>query len=103
MEALNKTTFEEIIEEDYETCLVVFSRETCHVCQAVHEKLHRLETEFSDFPFYSIDIEAEPELMNKFHLKGVPHVMYFSNGELVKKLTGNHDEDEYADAIEELQ
>ena len=47
-------------------------------------------------------MEAEPELQNKFSLKGVPHVLFFRDGEVLDRLTGNHDEDEYADKIEAL-
>lgn len=102
MESLNRVAFQEIVEGDGEPCLVIFSRKSCHVCQAVHGKLDNLEKEYTDVPFYEVDVEAEPELQNKFSLKGVPHVLFFRDGEVLDRLTGNHDEDEYADKIEEL-
>lgn len=102
METLNRVAFQEIVEGDGEPCLVIFSRKSCHVCQAVHGKLDNLEKEYTDVPFYEVDVEAEPELQNKFSLKGVPHVLFFRDGEVLDRLTGNHDEDEYADKIEAL-
>lgn len=102
METLNRVAFREIVEDDGEPCLVIFSRKSCHVCQAVHGKLDNLEGEYSDVPFYEVDVETDPELQNKFSLKGVPHVLFFKDGEVLARLTGNHDEDEYAEKIEEL-
>ncbi len=102
METLNRVAFQEIVEEDGEACLVIFSRKTCHVCQAVHGKLDNLKEEYPDVPFYEVDVEAEPELQAKFSLKGVPHVLFFKDGEVQARLTGNNDEDAYAEKIEEL-
>ncbi len=102
METLNRVAFQEIVEEDGEPCLVIFSRKSCHVCQAVHGKLDNLEGEYPDVPFYEVDVETDPELQSKFSLKGVPHVLFFKDGEVQGRLTGNNDEDDYAEKIEEL-
>ena len=47
MEKLNDSSFEEIIYDDGEPCLVMFSRKSCHVCQAVHPKIEELAAETS--------------------------------------------------------
>ena len=43
MKKLNTTAFREYVENDGETCLVVFSRKSCHVCQGIHGILDDLE------------------------------------------------------------
>ncbi len=103
MEKLNATAFEEIVEDDGETCLVLFSRKTCTVCQSLHVKLDSLEADYPDFPFYQIDVEETPNLMGKFHLKGVPQTLFFKDGEVEKRITGDCSEDDLADQIEALQ
>lgn len=102
MKNLNSNAFEEIIENDEQTCLVIFSRKTCHVCQAVHKTMDELEKEYPDFPFYHVDAEEEPGLLEKYGLKGVPQVLFFEGGAVNEKMTGEHTEDEYAEKIEEL-
>ena len=42
MEKLNDSSFEEIIYDDGEPCLVMFSRKSCHVCQGVHPKIEEV-------------------------------------------------------------
>ncbi|MBA1392298.1 thioredoxin [Lactobacillus sp. XV13L] len=78
----------------------MFSRKTCPVCAKVKPKVLDLEQDYSNIPFYNVDVVAHPNLQAKFHLKGVPHVILFEDGEPVKRLTGNHDEDDYADMLD---
>lgn len=103
MEKLNGVAFEEIVEDDGDTCLVLFSRKTCTVCQSVHAKLDNLEADYPDFPFYTIDVEEETSLLPKFRLKGVPQTLFFANGEVKGRITGDASEDDFADQIEALQ
>ena len=101
MKKLNTTAFREYVENDGETCLVVFSRKSCHECQGIHGILDDLEADYKGkLPFYEIDVEEEQQLFEKMMMKGVPQVCIFDNGELKEKLAGNHEEDEYADMIE---
>ena len=104
MEKLDHRAFEELVEEEEQTCLVLFSRKSCHVCQAVHPILEGLEEEYadSDFAFYQVDVEEEPGLFQRMGGKGVPQVLYFAHGEIEARLAGEHEEDEYADQIEAL-
>ncbi len=102
MDKLNKVAFEEIVEDDGETCVVLFSRKSCTVCKAVHPKLDNLEGDYPNIHFYQVDVEEQPSLMAKFHLKGVPQTLLFKNGEVVEKITGDTSEDNFADKIDAL-
>ena len=63
---LNSVAFEEYVENDGETCLVIFSRKSCHVCQGVHAVLEDLEGDYNGkMPFYEVDVEEEPALFEK--------------------------------------
>ena len=103
MKDLRKNSFEEIVDEEGENCLVIFSRKSCPVCQSVTGKLQELEEEFNDIPFYHIDSEAETGLMTRFRLKGVPQVLFFQDGAEKKRIAGDNDIDDYADALESLR
>ena len=101
MKKLNSAAFHEYVENDGETCLVIFSRKSCQVCQGVHAVLDDLEQDYKGkIPFYEVDVEEESGLFEKMMMKGVPQVVIFDNGEVVEKLAGSHEEDEYIDAIE---
>ena len=102
MEKISAVEFNELIIEEEEPSVVLFSRKTCHVCQDVHPIIEGLEKEYSGVHFYHVDVEEQTPLFQKYGGKGVPQVMTFAHGELVKRLAGRHDEDEYADQIEEI-
>ena len=104
MQDLNAAEFDERIYDNGEACLVIFSRQTCHVCQEVHPILDEIEPQYAGKPFgfYHVDIEAEKDLFNRFPLKGVPQVLFFNDGEFLKKLAGKKEEDEYKAVIDEI-
>lgn len=102
-ESLNAVGFEEIVEDDGEHCLVLFSRTSCTVCQSVHAKLETLKDDYPSVSFYEVDVEQQPSLMAKQHLKGVPQTLFFANGKVQARITGDASEDDFADRIEGLE
>ena len=105
MKKLNSNSFEELVYDEGDPCLVMFSRKDCHVCKAVHPKLEELEADedyAGKFKFYEVDVEASRPLFDRFSLKGVPQVLFFKNGEFLGKMAGEKDIDVYADKIEEI-
>ena len=103
MKELNQEAFDEIVYDECEPCLVVFSRKDCHVCQAVKPKLAELEEDYGDrFGFYMVDVEAQPKLFQRFGLKGVPQVMFFQEGAFTAKLAGEKDLEAYEDQITQI-
>ena len=103
MQKIDANLFDEIVYDDGEPCLVMFHRKTCHVCQSVKPMLEELEAEFEGkFGFYDVDVEEQKELFQRFSLKGVPQVLFFDDGELVDKLAGGKEEEDYIEKIESI-
>ncbi len=100
---VNSVLFEEIIYDNEEPCLVVFSRKSCHVCQEVVPVLEDLEPQYQDkFGFYYVDIEEQKNLFQRFCLKGVPQILFFNNGEYQGKLAGKVEEEQVEEKIAEI-
>ena len=101
MKKLNQRAFEEYVENEGKTCMVIFSRKSCHICQEVHSILRELEEDYKkQLVFYEVDVEEETSLFEKLGMKGVPQVLLFDNGRIKEKLTGRHEDEEYIDIIE---
>lgn len=101
MKKLNAAAFREYVENEEEMCIVTFSRKSCHVCQSIHMVLEDLELDYKDkILFYEVDVEEEPALFEKMMLKGVPQVCIFSDGEVLEKLAGSHEDEDYINLIE---
>lgn len=96
-------SFEEIIYGKAEKCLVIFSRKDCHVCKKVLSVLEELLTNYEgQFAFYYVDVEEDRQLYQSFSLKGVPQVLFFSEGEYQGKLAGEVEEEQIEEKIAEI-
>lgn len=103
LEKLDANSFEKIIYDNEDACLVIFSRKNCHVCEDVIPILEELKPQYQDrFGFYHVDAEEEKNLFQRFSLKGVPQILFFKAGDYRAKLAGAVDEDEVIDKIEEV-
>lgn len=97
---LDSTTFEEIIYDNCDPCLVIFSRKTCHVCQGVVPVLEELQPKYEGkFSFYYVDVEENKSLLQRFSLKAVPQILFFKDGEYQAKLTGKVEEEQVEEKI----
>jgi thioredoxin 1 len=100
---LNAVSFEEVIYDDGESCLVTFSRKSCHVCAEVIPLLEELADIYSGrFGFYSVDIEEQRSLYDRFSLRGVPTVLFFKDGQYEGKLAGLLTEEQVENKIAEV-
>ena len=103
LQPLNSNSFEEIIYDNEEPCLVVFSRKDCHVCKEVVPILEELAPEHDGkFGFYYVDVEEQKPLFQRFSLKGVPQILFFKDGEYQGKLAGAVDDEKVSDKITEV-
>ena len=56
--------------------------------------VERLSLEFSEqLDVVGVDIDASPQLSQRFHISGVPTMIFFRDGKEVKKLVGFRDYD----------
>ena len=103
LQKLNANSFEEIVYDEEEPCLVIFSRKTCHVCKEVIPILEDMQPKYEGrFGFYHVDVEEQKPLFQRYSLKGVPQILFFSDGENRGKLAGAIDEDKVMAKIAEV-
>ncbi|OLN26957.1 thioredoxin family protein [Desulfosporosinus metallidurans] len=103
LQQLNSKSFEEIIYDNGEPCLAVFSRKTCHVCKEVVPVLEELAPKYDgNFGFYHVDVEENKALYQRFSLKGVPQILFFNNGEYKGKITGKVEDEQVEAKIAEV-
>lgn len=101
---LDQGLFNEKISRNQESCVILFSKPGCPICQQVTPIIEEMEKEYaeSDVHFYHVDSVKEKELMSRMFLKGVPQVLFFKNGDFHGKYAGIRDEDEYRNSLKDL-
>lgn len=103
LKSLDAKAFDEIIYDNAESCLVVFSRKNCHVCAAVVPMVEEISEKYKDkLWFYRVDVEEQRALFNRFSFRGVPQLVFFKDGEYHCKLAGNVEEEELEEKLDEI-
>ena len=64
--------------------LVEFSAIWCRPCQMLKPHLHELEKNYGKrMKVIVVDIDEHPGLQEQFRVRSIPHLMLFSNGEIL--------------------
>lgn len=77
--------FDEIINDNKETCVVVFSKESCSVCKELAPMMEDVANQYENddrVNFYNIDVQTEDglALFKSLKLIGVPQSVFFKAG-----------------------
>ncbi len=83
--------FEQITKENKETCIVVFSKETCSVCKQLAPVAEKMAAQFEgQVNFYGMDVKTPDGLatFKSLQLMGVPQSVFFLQGEMKESLPG---------------
>ena len=102
---INGEQFEQITKENKETCIVVFSKETCSVCKQLAPVAEKMATQFEGtVNFYTMDVKTPDGLavFKSLQLMGVPQSVFFLNGELKESLPGAISESIFKKEINEM-
>ncbi len=76
--------FEDTVLKADKVVLVEFGASWCGPCQRLKPFLHKLEQEYGDrVKVVDVDIDEHPTLQRRFRVGGIPHIMLFSNGEVL--------------------
>ena len=97
LKKLDYLQYKETVVDGKQTCVLFITRDdNCSVCRKVAPKLENLSVEYEDLPFYEIDVyDAQPILMDH-HMKSVPQVIYYDEGEFHLNIPGDATEDDFA-------
>lgn len=101
MNDLTQEEFDELIYDYEQAAVIFFHKDGCAVCVEV---LRRLEGLLADctLTFAGVNAIQERELFSRFGLRGVPQVLFFRDGRLLKSIAGNQNTEEYVTGIELL-
>lgn len=76
-----------------------FGSEYCGPCRALKPILKELEKENESIEFIDIDTQEEPELAQKYGVRGIPNVFFIRDGEIQSNLVGLKSKEEIQENI----
>lgn len=88
VEQLTIADYEEKIQNENSFVLLDFWKDGCGPCKALSEELASFAEENPDIKIYSVKLEDEPELVEKFRVMAAPTLLVVKDGTVKKKSLG---------------
>ncbi len=95
--------FQKEVLENEKLTIVDFWAPWCMPCQMLTPIIEELAEEMKEkADVYKMNVDECPETAEKYGIKGIPAVLFFKNGEVVKEMKGMQSKEVYVKEIEEL-
>jgi len=94
------TNFDKDIIKSGQLTLVDFWAEWCGPCRMLAPTIASLADEYAGkMKVFKMNVDNNPDTPTKFHIRGIPTVILFKDGQVVDQLVGNQPKDAFIQAI----
>ena len=76
-----------------------FSASWCGPCKMLAPEFKKLEEQYSDVKFITVDVEEKPMIAQLYGIRNVPTVIIEKDNSTVERLVGVQSKQKYIDAI----
>ena len=102
VEMLTEDSFQAAIEGSDVPVLVDCFATWCGPCKMMAPIVDEMAETFEGrLRVYKVDVDESPDIARNYKIMSIPTFMIFKDGELVKKMVGGMDADDFESAIEE--
>lgn len=100
---ITKSNFEKEVISSEIPVVLDFWATWCGPCKMLSPVLDELAAEYSDRArFCKVNVDDELELSARFGIASIPTLIFFKNGEILKKTGGYREKDELEETLKEL-
>lgn len=100
---ITKSNFEKEVVSSEIPVVLDFWATWCGPCKMLSPVLDELAAAYSDrVRFCKVNVDDEPELAARFGIASIPTLIFFKNGEILKKTVGYREKDELEETLKEL-
>jgi len=86
---INDSNFEELVLNSDKPAMIDFWAVWCGPCRAIAPYVEQIAAEYEGKAVVGkVDIEKNPEIVNKYGIRNIPTILFFKGGEMVNKQVG---------------
>ena len=95
------SNFDSDIMKSSQLSLVDFWAEWCGPCRQLGPTIDAIADEYAGkLKVYKMNVDENPTIPTRFHVKGIPTLLLIKNGQVVDQLVGNHPKNVIVQAIQ---
>jgi len=99
---INEEEFKNEVLANEGVCVVDFFAEWCPPCKMLSPEFEKVSEGYENIKFFKVDTDKNMELATKYKIELVPTVIFFKNGQEVKRESGYITKEELKQMIEGL-
>ncbi len=101
VKAATDSNFDSDIMKASQLTLVDFWAEWCGPCRMLGPTIEAIADEFQGkLSVFKMNVDDNPETPSRFHIRGIPTVILFKNGQAVDQLVGNQPKEVIVQSIQ---
>jgi thioredoxin 1 len=89
--AATDSNFESDVLQSNQLTIVDFWAEWCGPCRLLGPTIEQVADEYTGkIKVFKMNVDENPTVPTRFHIRGIPTVIFFKGGQVVDQLVGNH-------------
>ena len=85
---VTSSTWDETVMKATEPVFVDFWADWCGPCKIVSPLVEELSEKFSEVKFAKLDVDKNPEIADRYGIRGIPTLMIFKGGQIANQTVG---------------
>ena len=100
---INDGSFQKEVLENKNLVMVDFWAPWCMPCQMIKPMIEELGEQMRDkVDVKTLNVDENKEIADRYNIKGIPAILFFKNGEVVKEMVGMQSKEAFIEVINEL-
>lgn len=101
--SISDTEFDSLTFDSSTPVLVFFGADRCSVCKELLPVVEEIASDYKGkLNVYWVDVDQYKELFKRFRLRGIPNLLFFSDGEVKERIGGLQTKEDLVEILDRV-